>query len=152
MKTVQNHQIWFRSSQRNAVRFNCTILTRRSDVAKTRRRSSSCLSSSSFTTSRSVIGTEIISDKYYFFNKLNFFKQANFILFDPVQKEVTTSSHHELFSRIKRPKDCSVFNQTVLICTVPAQDPEVIADIEKAGLELRITAYRPSDNKMSKTR
>ena len=80
------------------------------------------------------------------------FKQANFILFDPVQKEVTTQSHHELFSRIKRPKDCSVFNQTVLICTVPEQDPDVIADIEKAGLELRITAYRPSDNKMSKTR
>ena len=79
-------------------------------------------------------------------------QQANFILFDPVQKEVTTQSHHELFSRIKRPKDCSVFNQTVLICTVPEQDPEVIADIEKAGLELRITAYRPSDNKMSKTR
>ena len=84
--------------------------------------------------------------------KLFFFKQANFILFDPVHKEVTTQSHHELFSRIRRPKDCSVFNQTVLICTVPEQDPEVIADIEKAGLELRITAYRPSDNKMSKTR
>ena len=50
-----------------------------------------------------------------------------------MQKEVTTQSHHELFSRIKRPKDCSVFNQTVLICTVPEQDPEVIADIEKAG-------------------
>ena len=45
-----------------------------------------------------------------------------------------------------------MFNQTVLICTVPEQDPDVIADIEKAGLELRITAYRPSDNKMSKTR
>jgi hypothetical protein len=62
-----------------------------------------------------------------------------------------TQQYHPLFTRIKRPKNCSVFNQTVLICTVPAQDPAVIKEISDLGLELRITAYRPSDNKMSKT-
>ncbi len=89
---------------------------------------------------------------------LSFFKlvqdvKANFILWDPAKREVVmTQRHQDLFSRIRRPKDCSVFNQTVLICTVPQQDPAVIREIEEQGLELRITAYRPSDNKMSKTR
>ena len=48
--------------------------------------------------------------------------------------------------------DSTVFNQCVLIFTAPPQDPKFLREeiIEK-GYELRITAWRPSDGRLSHT-
>ena len=50
---------------------------------------------------------------------------------------------------LNQPEDCTVFNQTVVICTVPPQKWEVIQAINRLNYELRICAFRPSDNRMS---
>ena len=50
---------------------------------------------------------------------------------------------------LKQPEDCTVFNQTVITCTVPPQKWEVIQTIKRLNYELRICAFRPSDNRMS---
>lgn len=89
---------------------------------------------------------------------LSFFKlvsgaRANFILYDPVKHMVCYDGYDNLFKRIEQPpaKDCQVFNQCVVTCKVPKQDQRVIEEIKKAGLQLRLTAFRPSDRKMSNT-
>ena len=43
-----------------------------------------------------------------------------------------------------------VFNQTVITCIAPPQDPNVIREIKQKNLELHIFAYRPSDNRLSR--
>ena len=50
---------------------------------------------------------------------------------------------------LNQPEDCTVFNQTVVVCTAPPQKWEVIQAIKRKNYELRICAYRPSDNRMS---
>ncbi|TRY80748.1 hypothetical protein TCAL_09939 [Tigriopus californicus] len=89
---------------------------------------------------------------------LSFFKlvsgaRANFILYDPIRHTVCYDGYDNLFKRIEQPpaKDCQVFNQCVVTCKVPKQDQGVIEAIKKAGLQLRLTAFRPSDRKMSNT-
>lgn len=53
-------------------------------------------------------------------------------------------------SRLKQPEDCVVFNQTVITCITPPQSWDVIQEIRQKNLELRIFAYRPSDNRLSR--
>jgi hypothetical protein len=71
-----------------------------------------------------------------------------FLLWD---LRINNSVNHRLSPRLNQPDEtkCSVFNQCVIVCTVPPQDWDVIQEIEKEGLELRICAYRPTDNRMS---
>ena len=52
--------------------------------------------------------------------------------------------------RLKQPEDCTVFNQTVISCIAPPQSWDVIQEIRQKNLELRIFAYRPSDNRLSR--
>eukprot|EP00095_Tigriopus_kingsejongensis_P011831 maker-scaffold412_size179788-snap-gene-0.19 protein:Tk11831 transcript:maker-scaffold412_size179788-snap-gene-0.19-mRNA-1 annotation:"reverse transcriptase-like protein" len=89
---------------------------------------------------------------------LSFFKlvsgiRANFILYNPEKQSVCYDEHDELFKKLVQPpaKDCQVFNQCVVTCKVPKQDYRVIEEIERHGLQLRLTAFRPSDRKMSNT-
>ena len=51
---------------------------------------------------------------------------------------------------MNQPRDPVVFNQTVITCIAPPQDPNVIREIKQKNLELHIFAYRPSDNRLSR--
>lgn len=82
---------------------------------------------------------------------LSFFKlvsevKAAFILWD---LENGVSINDPILEVLNQPEDCTVFNQTVVVCTAPAQDWNVIQAIKRKNFELRICAYRPSDNRMS---
>lgn len=85
---------------------------------------------------------------------VSFFKlvpgvRANFIIYDPITKRIVNNEHFELFRKIKQPQDCSVFNQCLVKFSAPKQSSDVIRQIEERGFELRISAFRPSDRKMS---
>jgi len=82
---------------------------------------------------------------------LSFFKlvseiKAAFVLWDRTNN-VTVND--PILMDLNQPEDCTVFNQTVVICTVPPQKWEVIQAINRLNYELRICAFRPSDNRMS---
>lgn len=84
---------------------------------------------------------------------LSFFKlvsevKAAFILWS--KEENCTINDHSILSRLKQPEDCTVFNQTVITCIAPPQSWDVIQEIRQKNLELRIFAYRPSDNRLSR--
>ena len=87
---------------------------------------------------------------------LSFFKlvsdiRAMFIVWDP-EKEEIINNNPAIRNGLKQPKDSSVFNQCVLTFTAPPQDPRLLHDeIISKGHELRITAWRPSDGRLSHT-
>ena len=72
--------------------------------------------------------------------------KAAFILWDVAND---TSVNDPILEVLNQPEDCLVFNQTVVICMAPPQRWEVVQAIKRKGYELRICAYRPSDNRMS---
>ena len=74
--------------------------------------------------------------------------KAAFILWS--KEENCTINDHSILSRLKQPEDCTVFNQTVITCIAPPQSWDVIQEIRQKNLELRIFAYRPSDNRLSR--
>jgi hypothetical protein len=82
---------------------------------------------------------------------LSFFKlvsevKAAFILWD---KDNDNSVNDPILEVLNQPEECTVFNQTVVVCMAPPQKWEVIQEIKRKNYELRICAYRPSDNRMS---
>ena len=87
---------------------------------------------------------------------LSFFKlvsdiRAMFIVWDP-EKEEIINNNPTILRGLKQPTDSTVFNQCVLIFTAPPQDPNLLRDeIISKGYELRITAWRPSDGRLSHT-
>ena len=87
---------------------------------------------------------------------LSFFKlvsdvRAMFIVWDP-EKEVIINDNPAIRNGLKQPKDSSVFNQCVLTFTAPPQDPKLLHDeIISKGHVLKITAWRPSDGRLSHT-
>ena len=60
-----------------------------------------------------------------------------------------TSVNDPILEVLSQPEDCTVFNQTVVVCTAPPQKWDVVQAIKRKNYELRICAYRPSDNRMS---
>ena len=63
---------------------------------------------------------------------------------------IKNNDNYKLFKRIKQPnEDCTVFNQCVIRFLAPEQDEDVIEEIDRIGLQLRISAFRPSDRRMS---
>ena len=87
---------------------------------------------------------------------LSFFKlmpdiRAMFIVKDPETEEII-NNNPAILKGLKQPKDSSVFNQCVLTFTAPPQDPKLLHDeILSKGYELRITAWRPNDGRLSHT-
>jgi len=82
---------------------------------------------------------------------LSFFKlvsevKAAFVLWD---KENDCIINDPIAENLNQPEDCTVFNQTVVICYAPPQDWNVLQAIKAKNFEIRICAYRPSDNRMS---
>ena len=63
--------------------------------------------------------------------------------------KIVNNEHFELFKQINQPKDCSVFNQCLVKFAAPKQSFDVIKEIQRKGFELRVSAFRPSDRKMS---
>jgi len=81
---------------------------------------------------------------------LSFFKLSPDVrpLFILVNRKEGKVSGSTLFGKINQPEQTSVFNQVVISFKVPGQDWDVIREIQESGLELHLTALRPSDNKM----
>ena len=72
-----------------------------------------------------------------------------FFAFVSPSERIVNNEHFSLFKGIQQPKDCSVFNQCLIKFSAPKQSLDVIRKIEAMGFELRISAFRPSDRKMS---
>ena len=77
--------------------------------------------------------------------------KAMFIVWDPVKQEII-NNNPAILRGLRQPTDSGVFNQDVLIFTAPPQDPKLLRDeIIDKGYVLRITAWRSSDGRLSKT-
>ena len=72
--------------------------------------------------------------------------KAAFVLWDT---EGNCSVNDPILEVLNQPVDCAVFNQTVVTCYAPPQNWDVIQAIKAKNFELRICAYRPSDNRIS---
>ena len=72
------------------------------------------------------------------------------MLWDKANESTVDNDDYEAtYKLINQPEDCTVFNQTVVICYAPPQDWNVLQAIKKKNLELRICVHRPSDSRMS---
>ena len=72
--------------------------------------------------------------------------KASFVLWDDSRENYVNDP---LVDELTQPQDLMVLNQTVVVCVAPPQKWEVIEAIKRKKLQLRLCAYRPTDNRMS---